>query len=588
LLGSGGGGGGGGDILSKGGVGGVAGGIASSWGGGGGSGGGSGGGAFLLQAIERIKFASGARILTQGGGRSNLMAGYGAGGGVGIRATTIEIENQVAISTLGGITDGSGTIRNGGTLKVLYGDSMIGAFESVEAGRMDIRQITMPPTPTITPTPTNTGSPTPTLTPTPTSSPTRTPFPNNPIAYVSDRDAGRILKVDLSNGARGVLSGPVPGGGSAGSGPAFLAPTGMTDDTNQNLYVADSGLAAIFHVDQMTGNRSIISGFGIGSGVNFMEPNDVAREASGSLLVSDLGLDRILRVNPNTGARRILSGNIEAQDILAHEDGSIYAVGAAGVTEIDPIVGTISVLLPPSSYTIDLILLSGIVQDATGDLLVCDSETGAFVRVDRMSAAQSLIANVNTLPLRIDHETQSSDLLIGTAGVHRVHSDGSQEKISGGTTGGGVAFSRLAGIKVLEDFSPDDTPTPTLTFTPSPTSTRTPTFTYTSTFTPTNTFTSTFTSTPIIQTNTPTSTRTSTFTATPTVTPTNTPTETPTDSPTPTVTPTETLTPTWSKFDFDLNEKVDPLDLLILFGEDRIPDATEMFEFSFYWFEEKE
>jgi hypothetical protein len=55
-----------------------------------------------------------------------------------------------------------------------------------------------------------------------------------------------------------------------------------------------------------------------------------------------------------------------------------------------------------------------------------------------------------------------------------------------------------------------------------------------------------------------------------------------------TATFTETPTQTGLKFDFNSSQRVDTVDLLLLFSDERVPDATEMFEFSFYWFESLE
>ena len=51
------------------------------------------------------------------------------------------------------------------------------------------------------------------------------------------------------------------GGGSEsiGSGPGFFAPRGIAVAKDGDIVVVDSGLDAVVHVDQTTGDRTIIS-----------------------------------------------------------------------------------------------------------------------------------------------------------------------------------------------------------------------------------------------------------------------------------------------------------------------------------------
>ncbi|MBN1508410.1 MAG: hypothetical protein JW955_16295 [Sedimentisphaerales bacterium] len=142
FMGSGGGGGGGADQggqvqdpcqpLAKGGPGGVEGGNgihgASDGGGGGGGGGAAGGGMITLEATTRIDIAG--ELDVDGGGKAELEAGYGAGGGILLAAPTVTIA-QGAISSLGGNMTGMGTSSNGGSLKI-FADHIVGA-EGVEA-----------------------------------------------------------------------------------------------------------------------------------------------------------------------------------------------------------------------------------------------------------------------------------------------------------------------------------------------------------------------------------------------------------------------------------------------------------------------
>ena len=51
-----------------------------------------------------------------------------------------------------------------------------------------------------------------------------------------------------------------------GSGPGFVTPLGIAVETGGSLVVADSDLMAVVQVDQVSGDRTIISDASIGSG----------------------------------------------------------------------------------------------------------------------------------------------------------------------------------------------------------------------------------------------------------------------------------------------------------------------------------
>ncbi len=53
---------------------------------------------------------------------------------------------------------------------------------------------------------------------------------------------------------------------SIGSGPGFLSPFGIAVEADGSLVVVDSGLEAVVRVDQVSGDRTIISDDSTGSG----------------------------------------------------------------------------------------------------------------------------------------------------------------------------------------------------------------------------------------------------------------------------------------------------------------------------------
>jgi len=92
-----------------------------------------------------------------------------------------------------------------------------------------------------------------------------------------------------------------------GSGPGFLSPFGIAVEADGSLVVVDFGLDAVLRVDQVSGDRTIISDASIGSGPGFVGPVGIAVEADGSLVVVDTGLDAVVRVDQVSGDRTILS-----------------------------------------------------------------------------------------------------------------------------------------------------------------------------------------------------------------------------------------------------------------------------------------
>jgi hypothetical protein len=86
-------------------------------GGGGGGGGAAGGGSIAVRARD-ISLAG--ELLADGAGRADLLAGYGAGGGILLYARHGLTISDGTIRTLGGFGDSIGTALNGGTLKLFY------------------------------------------------------------------------------------------------------------------------------------------------------------------------------------------------------------------------------------------------------------------------------------------------------------------------------------------------------------------------------------------------------------------------------------------------------------------------------------
>jgi len=135
----------------------------------------------------------------------------------------------------------------------------------------------------------------------------------------------------ISLGAIGGCNNNGGGSDNVGRGPGFVTPFGISVEANGNLVVIDSGLLAVVRVNQLTGDRTILSGTSIGNGPGFVAPRGIVVEADGNLVVTDFGLVAVVRVDQVSGDRTIISdvntgsgpGFITPLTIVVEADGSL-------------------------------------------------------------------------------------------------------------------------------------------------------------------------------------------------------------------------------------------------------------------------
>jgi streptogramin lyase len=144
---------------------------------------------------------------------------------------------------------------------------------------------------------------------------------------VGDYNLRSIFRVDPVTGDRTVISGCVDElcSSSVGSGVAFESLLGIALETDGSILVVAKNsiqwptFRAIFRVDPITGNRTIVSGCvqfectsWVGAGAMFEVPIDIALDENGDILLTDWGLHSVFRVNPVSGDRVLLSGCADA------------------------------------------------------------------------------------------------------------------------------------------------------------------------------------------------------------------------------------------------------------------------------------
>ncbi len=156
---------------------------------------------------------------------------------------------------------------------------------------------------------------------------------------------GGIFKVDPSTGDRTVIS-----GFGVGSGPDFSTPFGITVTLDGDILVTDISDDSIFRVDPTTGDRTRVSGPGVGSGPAFGGPAGIALGPGNSLIVTTeaphefmgFNIGDVYRVDLTTGDRTTLSSSFlgigTGPDLFRPVSVVISANGQSLVTDFERIL----------------------------------------------------------------------------------------------------------------------------------------------------------------------------------------------------------------------------------------------------------
>jgi len=176
----------------------------------------------------------------------------------------------------------------------------------------------------------------------------------------------------------------------------------------------ESGPGALFHVDPVTGDRTIISSGTVGIGANIASPFGVFLDTDGTLLVSDQerheGIaGRVIRVDPLTGNRTVISGTSGSLVVGTGPDifvagfvdldpqGRILLPTKDGVLRIDPLSGDRTLLSGVGAGNGPAFgeNVVGIDQDADGTILVSTLSpgAGAIFRVDPKTGDRSIVSD---------------------------------------------------------------------------------------------------------------------------------------------------------------------------------------------------
>jgi streptogramin lyase len=144
----------------------------------------------------------------------------------------------------------------------------------------------------------------------------------------------------------------------------------------------------ILRIDRTTGRSTIVA-----SGEHLSDPTDIAVDPNGDLLVTDSDSKAVLRIDPTTGAQTIVSsgGALSSPSAIAlATNGQLFVTDHPyAVIRVDPTTGAQTVITsaPPSLGS-----PTGIVIDASGDLLITNRGPSAIVRVNPATGTQTVIA----------------------------------------------------------------------------------------------------------------------------------------------------------------------------------------------------
>jgi sugar lactone lactonase YvrE len=125
---------------------------------------------------------------------------------------------------------------------------------------------------------------------------------------VADIGRDAVFRIDPITGDRTVLTGM-----GVGSGPSLLQVRGVAIDRWGQIYVTDaeSTRRRVVRIDPLSGTRTLVSGMDRGTGPNLVAPFALAFDSEGELYLSDIstGLDAIFHIDIATGDRTIVSSS---------------------------------------------------------------------------------------------------------------------------------------------------------------------------------------------------------------------------------------------------------------------------------------
>ncbi|HEU4779643.1 MAG TPA: hypothetical protein VFS58_07140 [Steroidobacteraceae bacterium] len=231
--------------------------------------------------------------------------------------------------------------------------------------------------------------------------------PANDRAFAT-LDSEAVVSIDLSTGARAVVT-----SSSVGTGVAINLPFGIAYDAQSvpgspRLLVADLNYSSpvIISVDVATGNRTTFSALGVrGTGPAFSSPSSIQLDAANNrLLVMDLGAHRLVAVSLANGNRSYLTGSgvgsgvsmLAQTGVALSPSGRIYTGQQGGeVLEVNPTTLARSLFVGgPLGAGLRIANGRALILESAESLLYLDRGRESVMRVDLLTGNRSVVSSV--------------------------------------------------------------------------------------------------------------------------------------------------------------------------------------------------
>jgi sugar lactone lactonase YvrE len=258
--------------------------------------------------------------------------------------------------------------------------------------------------------------------------------------YIADSANNRIRKVDIASGLISTIAGngtaAFGGDGAAATSASLNNPTGITIDSADNLYVADTGNSRIRRIDALSGTITTVAGSGstfyagdggtaVAAGLEY--PTGVAIDGTGNIFIVDSGNNAVRRVDGVSGVISTFAGAgspgfsgdgaIANAALLNHptsisldSQGSFYIADAGNnrIRRIDANSGFITTVAGNGTLGVategvlatasPLNSPSSVIVDRFGNLYVADTNNDAIHRIDAATGILSSIIGAAVSP----------------------------------------------------------------------------------------------------------------------------------------------------------------------------------------------
>ena len=220
--------------------------------------------------------------------------------------------------------------------------------------------------------------------------------------YATNSNNGYALfGVDPVTGDRTIVSSI-----DRGTGPIGML-WGLTANNSGDIYVTDLGLDAILSIDPRTGNRRVVSSATVGTGPTFLAPSSITLDPDGNLIVLAGAFTNsgIWKIDPQTGNRTIISSQslgigsgsnfLDPRDVAVEPGGRIVVADRIGIMSVKPESGerrSISSSEPPVRGTgSHLLIPSAIAVAQGGSLVVADNGMHFLLSIDPVSGDRTVL-----------------------------------------------------------------------------------------------------------------------------------------------------------------------------------------------------